>query len=228
MKKHSVLSGAQKRKRAAEEKEKIGKLPKLTSWFNTGARSATHTIPSNIASTFTSTPAMSATHTIPSYVASTFTSTPAMSATHTIPSYVASTFTSTPAMSATHTIPSYVASTFTSIPAMSATYTIPSDIASTFTSIPAMSATSTVLSDKASTSISIPTTNHPVSADIPIVSLPVAAAGNILQEEIPKFVTTVKGFQSKRQIRGYGTLLILVSPHHVRIMISTFQTHAEL
>ncbi|XP_078271770.1 uncharacterized protein LOC144602515 [Rhinoraja longicauda] len=32
-----ILSGAQKRKRAAEEKEKIGKIPKLTSWFNTDA-----------------------------------------------------------------------------------------------------------------------------------------------------------------------------------------------
>ena len=59
MKKRNVLSGAQKRKRAAEEKEKIGKLPKLTSWFNTA--SATHTIPSDITSTFISSPARSAT-----------------------------------------------------------------------------------------------------------------------------------------------------------------------
>ena len=116
-----------------------------------------------------------------------------MSATHTILSDVASTFTSTPAMSATHTIPSDVASTFTSTPAMSATHTIPSDVASTFTSTPAMSATHTIPSDIASTSKSIPATNHPVSTDIPIVSLSVAAAGDISQEEIPKSVT-VKEF----------------------------------
>ena len=128
MKKHNALSGAQKRKRATEEKEKIGKLPKLTSWFNTGATSATHTIPSDIASTFTSTPAMSATS------------------------------------------------------------TVLSDIAFTFISTPVMSATSTVLSDIASTSKSIPATNHPVSADVPIVSLPVAAAGDMSQDEIPKSV----------------------------------------
>ncbi len=113
MKKCNVLSGAQKRKRAAEEKEKIGKHSKLTSWFNTGAMSATHTIPS--------------------------------------------------------------------------------DVASTFTSTPAISSTSPVLSDIASISKSIPATNHPVSADMPIVSLPVAAAGDISQEEIPKSVT-VKEF----------------------------------
>ena len=77
---------------------------------------------------------------------------------------------------------------------MSATSTVLSDIVSTFTSTPAMSATSTVLSDIASTSKSIPATNHPVSADIPIASLPVAAAaGDISQEEIPKSVT-VKEF----------------------------------
>ena len=132
MKKRKVLRGEQKRKRAAEEKEKIGKLPKLTSWFNTGATSATHTIPSDRASTSVSTPATSATH------------------------------------------------------------TIPLDVASTFTSTPAMTATSTVPSDIASTSKSIPATNHPVSADIPRVSLPVAAAGDILQEEIPKSVTVME------------------------------------
>ena len=132
MKKRKVLRGEQKRKRAAEEKEKIGKLSKLTSWFNTGATSATHTIPSDRASTSVSTPATSATH------------------------------------------------------------TIPLDVASTFTSTPAMTATSTVTSDIASTSKSIPATNHPVSADVPIVSLPVAAAGDILQEEIPKSVTVME------------------------------------
>ena len=142
------MSGAQKRKRAAEEKGKIGKLLKLTLWFNTGAMSATHTVPSDIASTSVSNPATSATH------------------------------------------------------------TIPSDVASTFTSTPAMSATSTVLSDIASTSKSIPATNHSVSADIPIISLPVAATGYISQEEIPKSVT-VKEFPIQEIDPGYGTLMIL-------------------
>ena len=64
-----------------------------------------------------------------------------------------------------------------------------------------MSATSPVLSDIASTSKSIPATNHPVSADMPIVSLPVDAAGDISQEETPKSVT-VKEFPIKRQIRA--------------------------
>ena len=71
-----------------------------------------------------------------------------------------------------------------------------------------MSATTTVLSDIASTSKSIPTTNHPVSADIPIVSLPVAAAGDISQEEIPKSVTA-KEFPIQETDLGYGTLMIL-------------------
>ena len=44
--KNNFLSGAQKRKRAAEEKEKIAKLPKLTSWLNSGATTAIHTTPS--------------------------------------------------------------------------------------------------------------------------------------------------------------------------------------
>ena len=77
MKKRNVLSGVQKRKRAAEEKEKIGKLPKLTLWFNTGATSAIQTILSNIASTSVSTPATSATSTVLSDIASTFKSIPA-------------------------------------------------------------------------------------------------------------------------------------------------------
>ena len=55
-----------------------------------------------------------------------------------------------------------------------------------------MSATSTLPSDTASTPKSIPATNHPVSADIPIVSLPVAAAGDISQEEIPKSETVME------------------------------------
>ena len=56
--KRNVVSGAQKRKRSAEEKEKMSsKLPKLTSWYNAGAMSASNTAPSNIASTSTSTPA---------------------------------------------------------------------------------------------------------------------------------------------------------------------------
>ncbi|XP_069188820.1 glutamate receptor ionotropic, delta-1-like [Procambarus clarkii] len=54
-----------------------------------------------------------------------------------------------------------------------------------------MTATSTVPSEIASSSASIPATNHPVSSNIP--SLPVAAAGDILQEVIPKSVT-VKEF----------------------------------
>ena len=37
--KSTFMSGAQKRKRAAEETEKMSKLPKLTSWFNPGATS---------------------------------------------------------------------------------------------------------------------------------------------------------------------------------------------
>ena len=53
--KRSFISGAQKRKRAVEEKEIIMKLPKLTSWLNPGAASATSTVPPNIASTSTST-----------------------------------------------------------------------------------------------------------------------------------------------------------------------------
>lgn len=55
--KRNVLSGAQKRRKAAEEKEKIRKLPKLTSWLNTGATTGTHTIPSDIAFTSTYIPA---------------------------------------------------------------------------------------------------------------------------------------------------------------------------
>ncbi|XP_069194272.1 spore coat protein SP96-like [Procambarus clarkii] len=93
--KRNVLSGAQKRKRkrAAEEKENIGKLPKLSSWLNTGAMTATQTIPSDIASTSASTPAVSATSTLPSDI----TSTPAMSTTSTVPSDITSTSTSIPA-----------------------------------------------------------------------------------------------------------------------------------
>ena len=54
---HNVLSGVQMRKRAEQENGKMSKLPKLTSWFNPGATSATNTAPSNIASTSISTPA---------------------------------------------------------------------------------------------------------------------------------------------------------------------------
>ncbi|XP_069157736.1 uncharacterized protein [Procambarus clarkii] len=188
--KRNVLSGAQKRKRkrAAEEKENIGKLPKLSSWLNTGAMTATQTIPSDIASTSASTPAVSATSTLPSDITSTSASTPAVSATSTLPSDITSTSTSIPAMSATSTLPSDIASTSASTPAVSATSTLPSDIASTSASTPAVSATSTLPSDITSTSTSIPACNHhPVSADMP--SLLVAAAGDILQEEIPKAVT---------------------------------------
>ena len=113
-------------------------------------------------------------------------------------------------------------------------HTIPSDVASKFTSTPAMSATSTVLSYIASTSKSIPATDHPFSADIQIVSLPVAAGGDISQEEISKSVT-VKEFPIQERNLGLWNIndtnrvdyWIVVGPHHVRIMISTFQTHAE-
>ena len=57
----------------------------------------------------------------------------------------------------------------------------------------AMSATSTAPSNIESTSTSTPASNHPVPADIPMVSLPVPAAGDIPQEEIPRSVT-VKEF----------------------------------
>ena len=56
------MSGAQKRKRAAEEKEKIAKLPKLTSWLNSGATTAIHTTPSDEASTSMSIPDTSLSH----------------------------------------------------------------------------------------------------------------------------------------------------------------------
>ncbi|XP_040197362.1 zinc finger MYM-type protein 1-like [Rana temporaria] len=54
--KRNVLSGAQKRKKAAEEKEKMCKLPKLTSWLNPGATSASSSAPPDVASTSTCTP----------------------------------------------------------------------------------------------------------------------------------------------------------------------------
>lgn len=53
----NILSGVQKRKRAVEEKEKIHKLPKLTSWLKSDSTSSTNTISSNAASTSTSAPA---------------------------------------------------------------------------------------------------------------------------------------------------------------------------
>ncbi|XP_040203750.1 uncharacterized protein LOC120935756 [Rana temporaria] len=54
--KRNVLSGAQKRKKAAEEKEKMCKLPKLTSWLNPGATSASSSAPPDVASTSSCTP----------------------------------------------------------------------------------------------------------------------------------------------------------------------------
>jgi len=39
--KYNILSGAQKRKRGAVKKEKISKLPKLTSWLDPAATLAT-------------------------------------------------------------------------------------------------------------------------------------------------------------------------------------------
>lgn len=66
--KRNVLSGAQKRKKAAQKKEKIGKLPKLTSWLTNKDATPAH-IPSN--TEFTS--AVSAASDSPSDIESTST-----------------------------------------------------------------------------------------------------------------------------------------------------------
>ncbi len=64
--KPNVVNGAQKRKMITEEKGKMSKLPKLTSWFNAGATSATSTASSNIVSTSISTPASN--HPVPAEI----------------------------------------------------------------------------------------------------------------------------------------------------------------